>query len=224
MGSTAVPDSSPHEPNRHLWWALSPVYTAGVVAFVPALHAAYTLRRPALWCWAAALVSADVFVWWWADGPPDSALHNAAAGLAMALAVVGSVLALRVRYEVFTRGRAESAPTGVGHHPAVARALADRQRRLESMQLAARDASLARDLGIGRPDLEREYDDGGLVDVNHVPTPVLTAHLDLTAEQAQRVVEAREHLGGFAGADDLGIFASLPPATLDRVRDRVIAL
>jgi hypothetical protein len=32
---------------------------------------------------------------------------------------------------------------------------------------------LARELRIGRPDVPRQFDDGGLVDLNHAPVPVL---------------------------------------------------
>ena len=39
---------------------------------------------------------------------------------------------------------------------------------------------LAQELKIGRPDLPRGYDDGGLVDVNHVPAAILASHLGLT--------------------------------------------
>ena len=38
---------------------------------------------------------------------------------------------------------------------------------------------LAQELKIGRPDLPRDYDDGGLVDVNHVPAAILAARLGL---------------------------------------------
>ena len=55
-------------------------------------------------------------------------------------------------------------------------------------------------LAIGRPDLSRQYDDGGLVDVNHVPEAFLISHLELSPEQASTVVRARDHLGGFQSA------------------------
>ena len=70
------------------------------------------------------------------------------------------------------------------------------------MELSIKDPILARDLMIGRPDLTRQYYDGGLVDVNHVPEAVLVSHLGLTPDQARTVVAARDHLAGFARADE----------------------
>jgi len=51
------------------------------------------------------------------------------------------------------------------HDPALAAAIACRQRRQQARQLLANDPGLARELRIGRPDLPRDYDDGGLVAV-----------------------------------------------------------
>jgi hypothetical protein len=45
---------------------------------------------------------------------------------------------------------------------------------------------------IGRPDLPREYDDGGLVDVNHVPAAVLAAPLGLSAAEVTTCCGARQ--------------------------------
>jgi len=46
-------------------------------------------------------------------------------------------------------------------------------RRAQARALLASDPALAGELVIGRPDRHRQYDDGGLVDVNNVPTAVL---------------------------------------------------
>lgn len=43
--------------------------------------------------------------------------------------------------------------------------------------------ALARELRIGRPDLPREYDDDGLVDVNCVPGAVLADRLGLRSRK-----------------------------------------
>ena len=48
----------------------------------------------------------------------------------------------------------------------------------------------ARELRIGRPELPREYDDGGLVDVNRVPGAALTAQLGLTQQEMTNVIAA----------------------------------
>lgn len=222
MGSRTFRGPPAREENRHLWWALSPVYTAGVVAFVPAVHAAVTLGRRELWYWAAGLVGADIVVWLLANGAAETAVTNAGAALAMVVAVAGTVLAFRVRGEVFPRRAA--GPSSAFLDPAVAEALTARQRRAESMDLATRDLPLARHLRIGRPDLSRNYDDGGLVDINHVPARIFCTHLDFSPEQARLAVAARETVGRFEGPDDLGNTTELDPRVVDRVRDRIVAL
>src|SRR6266700_4115871 len=58
-------------------------------------------------------------------------------------------------------------------------AFARSRRRSQARQIARANRVLARELRIGRPDLPREYDDGGLVDVNHVPGDILTSCLGL---------------------------------------------
>ena len=68
-------------------------------------------------------------------------------------------------------------------------------------------------------DLPREYDDGGLVDVNHVPGDVLASHLALTAQEVKAVIDARAQLGEFSSADELPAYAEFAPAKVDEVRD-----
>jgi len=57
-----------------------------------------------------------------------------------------------------------------------------------------------------------------------VPAPVLVDRLGLSALEAGRVVEARDHLGGFSGPAELAVFAELPEATVEAVRDRLLFL
>jgi hypothetical protein len=54
-----------------------------------------------------------------------------------------------------------------------AAAVAAAQRRQHARVLAKGDPVLARDLCIGRPNMPREFDGGGLVDVNHAAAPAL---------------------------------------------------
>jgi DNA uptake protein ComE-like DNA-binding protein len=105
---------------------------------------------------------------------------------------------------------------------AVAQAQGRIERRKDARHLVATNPSLARDLRIGRPDLPREYDDGGLVDVNHVPAGVLAAPLGLSPAEVSDVLAARDKLGRFASADELGAYTSLPPDRVDELRDLMI--
>lgn len=228
--TSSAPGAVP-SPSRHLWWALSPAYTFGLVACIPAIHGAVRLRRPRLWYVAAGLVLGNIVFWVLVNvhtpGASDAA-SNIGGLLALALAVAGTVQALRLRQEVFgSQDAAMAAAVGLAaaqRDTAVAQALAARRRRADAAALAAKDPALAMDLRIGRPDLSRQYYDGGLVDVNHVDEATLVAHLGLSIEDAQEVISARERLGRFESADDLANFTNLPPRVLDAVRDRVIAL
>lgn len=94
--------------------------------------------------------------------------------------------------------------------------------RNKARKLARKDPALARELRIGRPDLPREYDDGGLVDVNHVPAAVLVSHLNLSPEQAARVVSVRDEIERFDGPTDLEAYAGLSPERVDELSDLMI--
>lgn len=96
------------------------------------------------------------------------------------------------------------------------RGLAALNQRLRARQVIESDPDYARTLGIGRPHLHREYDDGGLIDPNEVPAGVLTRIPGVTAQHAALIVASREEQGPFSTLDDLaerGLFpAPLPEA------------
>jgi hypothetical protein len=114
---------------------------------------------------------------------PDA--NEAVAGLSqLGLVVAATTHAFVLRDRVLPP---EPLPALTGE-PVVAAALAARQRREQARAIAAGDPALARELCIGRPDLPRQFDNGGLVDVNHVPVQVLVERLGLSQEEAGRVV------------------------------------
>ena len=202
-------------------WALLPLLSWGLLAPVPFVHAAVRLRTVGLW-----LVAGSYVVVWVVVGPAGVLAQNpevneAVAGFSqLGLVVAGTTHAFFLRERVFP----PTAPTTIASDPAVAAALAARQRREQARAIAKGDPALARELSIGRPELSREFDDGGLVDVNHVPAPVLIDRLGLSASEAGRVVEARDHLGGFSSPAELAVYAELPEATVEAVRDRLLFL
>jgi DNA uptake protein ComE-like DNA-binding protein len=221
--------------STHRWWAWMPAYTVGILAFVPFVHAAVKLRRRSLAYTAAAYTVGDIAVWLLLNASGNTGSNSGHSGgatstvgslIAVALAVAGTVQTLRLRYEVF--GMLPSAPPAPplppNLHPAVAEALASRARRNETRQMIASDPALARDLKVGRPDLVRTYDDGGLVDVNHVPAETLVRHLGMPATEADLTVGAREKIGRFSSVDELGVLAGLSPDTVDDIRDRATFL
>jgi len=198
-------------------------------SFCPTVHAAIKLRRRDLWVWAAALIAGDIIVFSLLGSSPSNPdgsstpIESVGAVLALVLAVAGTIQAFRTREAVFATSDYTSPGAPIELDPAAANSLAARRRREESVELSIKDPILARD-EIGRPDLTRQYFDGGLVDVNHVPEAVLVSHLGLTPDQARTVVEARDHLAGFASAAELCSLANVPPQTLDAIRDRVVTL
>ena len=99
-----------------------------------------------------------------------------------------------------------------------------RELRRQALMIATDDPGLARELGIGRPDMRRNIDDGGLVDVNSVPAEVLMGLAGITAEMAERVVQVREIRGPYASVEELSVFAELPPGLADRLAEYFLFL
>ncbi|GAB2653507.1 hypothetical protein GCM10009743_32440 [Kribbella swartbergensis] len=94
-------------------------------------------------------------------------------------------------------------------------------RRLEARRLAAERPDTARILGIGRPDLPRTYDDGGLVDLNDAPVEVLCGVPGLNPQLAAAIVSSRTLSGRFRRVDELwtrGLLTAPPgPDLFDRL-------
>jgi hypothetical protein len=106
--------------------------------------------------------------------------------------------------------------------PHLRRAFSRRARRALAHDILAEDPVLAAELGIGRPDLKRGFNDGGLIDVNGVPARVLARLPGFNAEMAARVVDARERHGDLESGAELVVYAHVPPEVVDRHIDRLI--
>lgn len=97
--------------------------------------------------------------------------------------------------------------------------------RAYARKVAAEKPRLARRLQIGRPDVrDRDFPDGGLVDVNHVSATVLARETDLPGDLARRIVAVRDRAGGFSSVEDLELLVDVPPRRLDLVADRLVFL
>ncbi|WUI00176.1 helix-hairpin-helix domain-containing protein [Spirillospora sp. NBC_00431] len=134
--------------------------------------------------------------------------------------IAGTAHAFAVRTSVFPR---EVARNRLNQH-AIEVAKYRRSLREEARALAAEDPALARELRIGRPDVPRTYDDGGLVDVNHAPPEILAALPGMTPEMVERVVRRREEHGGFVSAEEMAVDADIPPDALPEMADFTIFL
>lgn len=109
------------------------------------------------------------------------------------------------------------------HAPALDAARERIKQRAEGRRLAARDPALARELGVGRPDVPGA-DHYGLIDVNHAPPGALCQLPGITLDIASRIEATRQSVGGFSSAEDLCVTLDLPPALTSDLREHAVFL
>jgi hypothetical protein len=211
---------------RPVLWAAVPVLSIGFLSFAPFLAYAVMQRRPRDWAVFAAYLAATVamIVTLGAAGSSNGG-SAAVGGFIIVLAGAAAIHALILfRARRSQPSAVPSGPAGIAqrNRDAVLQAKNRMERRKDARRLEESDPALARDLGIGRPDLPRDYDDGGLVDVNHVPEAVLAEHLGLSQAEVADMLAARDKLGRFASADELGAYTSMAPDRVDELRDLMI--
>ncbi|MFG2087821.1 MULTISPECIES: ComEA family DNA-binding protein [unclassified Spirillospora] len=140
--------------------------------------------------------------------------------MAILLWIAGTGHAFAVRSSVFPR----EVPRNRRNQYAIEVAKYRRTLREEARTLAAEDPALARELRIGRPDVPRTYDDGGLVDVNHASPEILAALPGMTPAMVERVVSRRGEQGGFMSAEEMAVDADIPPDALPQMAEYTIFL
>ena len=200
---------------RQLAWASVPLWSLSLLAFAPFLRLAFARRRARDWVVFATYLAAAILVVVLASIPgPNDAAAAAAGGLAILVMGVAAVHAF-----VAFRPMPEAAGGARASELALTTARARMHRRDQARQLAEDDPVLARELAIGRPDVPHDYDDGGLVDVNHVPGDVLASSLGLIPAESAAVVAARDQLGRFSSPEELSAYAQLPPDRVETLRD-----
>lgn len=195
---------------------LSIFATFGLTTPLVFLGAAGRLRSWWLGLCALAYAALLVLGFWWA-GASSAVESGAGVGLLWLIMSVATAHAFVIRSRVVA---------GPGGHvdPAVAWAQARVARRSEVRQLIAEQPEVARELGVGRPDRQRWYDDGGLVDVNHVSAEWLVRALELSDEVVARIVALRIELGGFHSVAELSLVLGVPPQLFDPCADRMVFL
>ncbi|MFI5709681.1 ComEA family DNA-binding protein [Kribbella sp. NPDC051620] len=114
-------------------------------------------------------------------------------------------------------------PPRVGH-PQASGLSVEPLRRSQARQLAAEQPALARSLGIGRPDLPRQYDDGGLIDLNDAPADLIDALPGITGKQAAAIVVSRMQHGRFRVVDELWTRGLLPPGAAPEVAEYLVVI
>lgn len=146
-----------------------------------------------------------------ATGSPTGFLADVGATLLVINLLVGVTAAVLLR---------NTQPTG--ELPGAGEELARRRLRDQYRQLATGDPSLARTIGVGRPDLSRNLDDGGLLDLNAIPGARLGELAGITAAEADRLADARQSLGRFTSIEEVAVYADLSDSTVATLRERAI--
>jgi hypothetical protein len=210
------------------WYFAVTIFSAGFLAAVPFWHAAARLRTARVRQWAAIFTLTGIYlvvlmILTPPQNPDGSSGNPAISSLGgfsvLAIVVVACVLLRPLRRQVY--GGQGVVPAH--QDPAVARALAARSRREEARRLFERDPALGRELGIGRPDLGRGYDDGGLVDLNTAPAEVIAEVAGIDREQADALVAARTARGGaWFNFGEVLVELNLPPYVQEQLRERAV--
>lgn len=204
---------------RQFAWASVPVWSLSLLAFVPFLRIALARRRAKDWAVFAGYLAVVIVEVILASLPGRNDVGATLAGfMAIVLAGVAAVHTF-VAFRPTSALADELESAAPSNERAVDSARARMRRRSQARELAMADHVLARELEIGRPDVPHEYDDGGLVDVNHVPGDVLASCLRLTPQETAAVIVARDQLGGFTSPEELSAYAQLSPDRVDALRD-----
>lgn len=215
-------------PRGGAWYFLITILTAGFLAAVPFWHAASRLGRPAVRRLAIVYTAADIYLVTLMiltppqnpDGSSGNDTISTLGGLSvLAIVIVACIQLKSLRRKVYSQAIPVVGPPS--QDPAISRALEARARREEARRLMTQDPGLARELGIGRPDLGRGYNDGGLVDINTAPADVIAGVCGIDPSFAASIVAGRSARGGtYFNVGELLIDVPLPPDVQDRVRER----
>jgi hypothetical protein len=221
--------AAPNVPFGSVIWALVPLVTLGWGAGSSFFDAADRARSRRLTvvatCWLIVGMPSLLLVnaggsgsdWWGTVGGP----------LAVGLMGVGTVHAFAIPRRIAEApDPAGSSRRGFG---AVQQAAIDATRQRIAYRSTARlivdgDPVLAHELGIGRPDLHREFPDGGMVDVNHVGAR-WPAHVPgIDAELVEQIVSTRRSVGGYTDLTDLSLTLGVVPRCSTSPREFVVFL
>jgi hypothetical protein len=194
-------------------WAAVPLVTLGLGTAPAFLYPALRRRRPGDWISLALYLALTTLGLVGTEA--ESVMSDVSAVALLAAWIGGTVHAFAIRSRVFaTKNRYEDAI-----------AMASQRRELRSAARdTARDPAMAWELRIGRPDLQRVFDDGGLVDVNHAPPSALASLPGMTPELVNRIVETRDQLSGFSSVEELSSLAQLPPSLTGALNEYAIFL
>jgi DNA uptake protein ComE-like DNA-binding protein len=193
-----------------VWLSLIPM---GLGAWAPAYAGARAQNRR--WLSLGILWSLIALAGWIA-----AVSSNGHSGLAGGLIILGWVGAIATSFAIRS---AYAQQLGSSFHAAISGAeerLAERQR---ARRLCTENPRLAREMGVGRPDLPGSQD-AGLVDVNSAPAAVIGRLPGIDDELATRIVEARAETQGFTSVEDLGATLDLDGDLVEGLRAQAVFL
>lgn len=193
------------------WWVLWPILVPlGFGTPAGFLYAALRSGARRWYAWAlmwAVLVAAGVVMS--EVGPEDGALDTGGSLFLFAVWFGGAAHALAARPE-YVRRISDPQDDHVGA------ARSRLEQRARAKELARSDPELARELGVGRPELPGAQA-MGVVDVNHASAAALAQLPGVDAQLAARLVAVREEVGGFGSAPELGAVIDVDATTVERI-------
>ena len=197
-------------------WAMIPFATFGMGAPFTFAYAAVRLHSKLVGLCAAGYGVAAVATLYLAGNNNENSWQaNVGVALGFGVTAVATIQSFAIRRSVFEGGR-------VDEDPAVAHALEQLRLRENARRIVAENPTLAHELQIGRPDWHRRFDDGGLIDVNHVPIDYLIDLPGFDRSTAQQLADVRDGIGGFVSVDDLSVTLGLHPHSLDKIAGRLV--
>jgi Helix-hairpin-helix motif len=208
----AVP-SKPASRNDRTGWVWLSVIPMGLGAWAPAYAGARAQNRR----WLALGITWSLIA---LAGWIGAVTSNGNSGLAGGLIILGWVGAIASSFAIrpaYARQLGNSFDTAIA---GAQERLAERQR---ARRLCSENPRLAREIGVGRPDLPGSQD-AGLVDVNSAPAAVIGGLPGIDDGLATRIVEARAETHGFTSVEDLGATLDLDADLVEGLREQAVFL
>jgi Helix-hairpin-helix motif len=194
-------------------WPFFSLVPLGLGAWAP-IYAGVKARR-GTWSALGAIWSAIVVAGWVISTQHRHA--NSFAGFVIILGWIGAIatsFSIRPAYD-----RQMDSPLEAATETGQARM----RERANAIEMARRNPALAREIGIGRPDLPGTTD-AGLVDVNNASVTALLKLPGVDGDLATEIVETREKVDGFSSLEDLGETLDLDGGLVERLRGQVVFL
>jgi DNA uptake protein ComE-like DNA-binding protein len=146
----------------------------------------------------------------------DSAVSDVGAGLFLIAWIAAAAHAFVIRGEYQRR-------LGGGVVNPLEAARSAVEIRKEAQRLAREEPDVARELGVGRPDVPTGRS-MGVVDVNHVSAQTLATLPGIDNHLAAAIITARDEINGFSSLEDMGGVMDLDGNLVEEIRAYVVFL